>query len=184
MTSLFLYRQIVGTISSFRNIHNKNAAGRTWSIACGSLLYRRISFRVVLQRKWNTPVEIEYLGAEQVVVFGLKTVGNGFHPGRTRFVVLRSVCLAVGVLLFHQQEGSLCRFVGCKAAVILGFGVYGIVVCLLYFFVEVLFTFLQLPVVCMLLDTGTAYAVTGFKTVEDRNAERETDILAEVVAQL
>lgn len=147
-------------------------------------LYRRISFRVVLQRKWNTPVEIEYLGAEQVVVFGLKTVGNGFHPGRTRFVVLRSVCLAVGVLLFHQQEGSLCRFVGCKAAVILGFGVYGIVVCLLYFFVEVLFTFLQLPVVCMLLDTGTAYAVTGFKTVEDRNAERETDILAEVVAQL
>ena len=54
---------------SFRNIHNKNAAGRTWSIRLRLSVSRRISFRVVLQRKWNTQVEIEYLGAEQVVIF-------------------------------------------------------------------------------------------------------------------
>lgn len=138
MTSLFLYRQNSRHDIEFPKYTQQKCRRSYVEYRLRLSLYRRISFRVVLQRKWNTPVEIEYLGAEQVVVFGLKTVGNGFHPGRTRFVVLRSVCLAVGVLLFHQQEGSLCRFVGCKAAVILGFGVYGIVVCLLYFFVEVL----------------------------------------------
>ena len=138
MTSLFLYRQNSRHDIEFPKYTQSKMPQVVRGVSPAALfLYRRMSFRSILQRKWNTPVEIEYLGAEQVVVFGLKTVGYGFHPGRTRFVVLRSVCLAVGVLLFHQQEGSLCRFVGSKAALILGFGIDGIVVCLLYFFVSI-----------------------------------------------
>lgn len=138
----------------------------------------------MLQRERNAAVEVEYLGAEQVVVFGLKAVGHGFHPRRTRFVVLGGVGLAVGVFLLHQQEGSLCRFVGGAAAAVLCFGIDGVVVGLLYLLVEGFLAFLQLPVVGVLLDACTPYTVAGAEAVEDGNAERESDVLAEVVAQL
>ena len=81
----------------------------------------------MLQREWNAAVEVEYLGAEQVVVFGLKAVGHGFHPRRTRFVVLGGIGLAVGELHIQQQEGSLCSYDGGEAAMERCFGIAGVV---------------------------------------------------------
>ena len=68
---------------------------------CG--LFRKLQ-TIRFQCNRNPPVKIQNLGAEEVFVFGLYAVRQGFHPIGTHLVVFRGIGFSIGIFLFHQPE--------------------------------------------------------------------------------
>ena len=99
-------------------------------------------------------VEVQYLGAEQVVVLGLELVALCLHQVLFGFVELHGVGFAILELLCHQAERLLAGQGGRMATGIFAFGGGGVVPGLLDFLVERLLGVVQLEGVVLLLEAG------------------------------
>ena len=129
-------------------------------------------------------VEVENLGAEEVVVLGVELVALGAEQVLLGLVVLYGVGLAALVLLRHQSEGFGAGLEGCRAAGVLGLGGRGVVPGLLHLFVKGFFGAFELQGVVLLLQAGGAHLVARGEAVEEGHAQAEAYVLVEVVAHL
>ena len=102
-----------------------------------------VNLNNLFQSKRNSFVEIQNLGTEQIVIFCLKHIRNGFHPIGTCLIVFSSVGFTIGIFFAHQTEGSFRSIRSCITAFVFAFGSYCIIVCLLYFFEKSLFASLR-----------------------------------------
>ena len=99
----------------------------------------------LLKFQRNSPVEIQNLHTEQIIVTGLNRFRHSLHPVSTGFVIIRSCCFPITVLLLHQAKRNLGSLIRLTAAGKASFCPHGILLCLLYLFIEHLLPLLQLP---------------------------------------
>lgn len=119
-----------------------------------------------------------------VFVSGLSQIAFGFQIVVFRFVEFGDGGFPVLIFCRHQQEGIFAAAYNLTAAVVFGKCRRGVVVYLLYLFVECLAGVVKLQLLRFTVYFGTADIVACLQTVEERYVEIKTDVLAEVVLKL
>ena len=142
-----------------------------------------VNLNNLFQSKRNSFVEIQNLGTEQIVIFCLKHIRNGFHPIGTCLIVFSSVGFTIGIFsLIRRKEAS-----EASVAVLL------LCICfrqllhysmLAVFLWKEPFCFLPTSMIKQCADACVLYFISCVKTVEQRNAEWELQVFIKILMPL
>ena len=114
----------------------------------------------------RTLVEFYYLHSEDVLVFGLQPVYGGICVLGFGFGKLGGVGFGVFVFARHEREVLFCRLFGHERRAVFCLGVYGVVVSLLDFLVQVLFCLVEHEALRFVLQACFPYGVARGQAVE------------------